>query len=431
MSDLRQWQSEALAAWEANNRRGIIAAATGTGKTRLAIEALRQTASEGARATVIVPTRILQDQWLRELRQARVVPARRIGTIGGPSPDPSPDHLVLVAVIDSARTGSRSLVKHWNSMGLPTMLVVDECHWAGSEYNRGVFEGDARWRLGLSATPERGDDGFDEVLVPQLGGIVYRYSLKDAMDDGILADLRLVNLLIDLTRSEVTEYDRLQQKISSYERELASAHPELFAHKDWTADVARAAKRSPLAKRLSALVAERRRMLARSSARFTVVKQLLDNGEFESRRTIVFNETIEQAEHVADLVRAAGISVVVDHSKMNQRDRESSHLRFRGGGADCLVVVRTADEGLDVPDADQAIITSGTLNPRQRIQRLGRVVRLGRQRPRALSLLARGTPEELLVAGRDLELLGVSRVRTVATLNAGLPLLWGNDGVAS
>lgn len=424
MSDLRPWQSEALAAWEANNRRGIIAAATGTGKTRLAIEALRRATAERARATVVVPTRILQDQWIRELRAARIVPARRIGTIGGAVPDPSPDHLIIVAVMDSARTGSRSLVKHWNGLGLPTMLVVDECHWAGSEYNRGVFEGDARWRLGLSATPERGDDGYDEVLVPELGGVIYRYSLKDAMDDGVLADLRLVNLLVDLTRSEQSDYRDLERRIGRLQADLQRKRPELFEHTDWTPAVTMAATSDPMARRLATLVGERRRMLARSSGRFLVVRQLLEAGVFAGRRTIVFNETIEQAEHVADLARQAGVSAVVDHSKMNERDRTASHTRFRGGGADCLVVVRAADEGLDVPYADQALITSGTLNPRQRVQRLGRVVRLGGQQPRALSLLARGTPEETVVAGRDLELLGISRVRTVQTSSGALPPLW-------
>lgn len=423
MSDLRAWQSEALAAWEANGRRGIIAAATGTGKTRLAIEALRRAAADGARSTVVVPTRVLQRQWLRELQSARVVPARRIGTIGGVAPDPNPDHLVIVAVIDSARSGGRNLVKHWNQLRLPTMLVVDECHWAGSEYNRGVFDGDARWRLGLSATPERGDDGFDEVLVPQLGGIVYRYSLKDAMDDGVLADLRLVNLIVDLTRSEVNEYERLERRIEQVKAELKLQRPELFAHEDWAAGVAIAGKDDPIAKRLMNVVAERRRLLARTSGRFAAVKRLLDAGVFAERRTLVFNETIEQAEHVADLVRAAGASVVVDHSKMNQRDREGSQEKFRGARADCLVVVRAADEGLDVPDADQAIITSGTLNPRQRVQRLGRVVRLGGRSPRAVSLLARGTLEEEVVAGRDLELLGASRVRS-SLLTDGFLRLW-------
>jgi superfamily II DNA or RNA helicase len=424
LAELRPWQAEALTAWEGNARRGIIAAATGTGKTRLALEALKRIVSENGRSVIVVPTRVLQDQWLRELRNARVVPPRRIGTIGGINPDPNPDHLVIVAVIDSARTGVRSLVKHWNGLGLPTMLIVDECHWAGSEYNKGVFEGDALWRLGLSATPERGDDGFDEVLVPELGGIVYSYSLKEAMDDGVLADLQLVNLILDLTRGEVDEYQRLEQRINSVMSELSRKRPDLFVNQDWTASVAGAIKSEPLARRLSTLVGERRRMLARSSGRFVVVKNLLSAGHFQGRRTIVFNETIEQAEHVADLVREAGVSVAVDHSKMNPRDREANQTRFRGGGADCFVVVKAADEGLDVPDADQALITSGTMNPRQRIQRLGRVVRLGGLRPRAISLLARGTMEEEVVAGRDLELLGISRVRTLSASSTGLPALW-------
>ena len=425
VAELRIWQEEALAAWESNDRRGIIAAATGTGKTRLALEALKRVADGNGRAVVVVPTRVLQDQWIRELRGARIVPARRIGTVGGTDPDPNPDHLIIVAVIDSARTGVRSLIKHWNGLGFPTMLVVDECHWAGSDYNKGVFEGDAKWRLGLSATPERGDDGFDDVLLPQLGGIVYRYSLKDAMDDGVLADLQLVNLILDLTRGEVDEYERIEQRINALSSELSRKRPDLFVNRDWTTAVALAAKGEPLAKRLSAFVAERRRMLARTSGRFVAVKNLLEFGHFNGRRTIVFNETIDQAEHVADLVRDGGISVAVDHSKMSQRDREANQARFRGGGADCFVVVKAADEGLDVPDADQALITSGTLNPRQRIQRLGRVVRLGGLRPRAISLLARGTTEEEVVAGRDLELLGISRVRTVAAANSDLPSLWG------
>ena len=425
MSDLRHWQREALEAWEVNGRRGIVAAATGTGKTRLAIEILARTAHDRARATVVGPTRILQDQWLRELRAARLVPARRIGTIGGQSPDPSPDHLIIVAVIDSARTGGRGLVKHWNGLGLPTMLVVDECHWAGSEYNRGVFEGDATWRLGLSATPERGDDGFDEVLDPELGGIVYRYSLKDAMDDGVLASLRLVNLLVDLSKSELSDYESLEGRIEKLQVEIRRVHPELFEHADWTGAIAMAAKTNSAAKRLNTLLGERRRLLARSSGRFTMVKRLIEAGALFERRTIVFNETIDQAEHVADIARGGGISVVVDHSRMNPRDRLISHNRFRGGGAECLVVVRAADEGLDVPDADQALITSGTLNPRQRIQRLGRVVRLGGRPPRAISLLARGTPEEAVVSGRDLELLGVERVRTLSvSTGRPLPELW-------
>ena len=424
MLDLRQWQLEALNAWELAQRRGIVAAATGTGKTRLALAALERASSEGARSVVVVPTRVLQEQWLRELRSAKIVPARRIGAIGGPAPNPSPDHLITVAVIDSARSGIRNLMAHWSALRIPTLLVVDECHWAGSNHNRGVFEGDPRWRLGLSATPERGDDGFDDVLVPELGGVVFRYSLKDAMDDGVLADLRLVNLLIDLSAQEIWAYEDLQRRIEAAVEDLRVTDPNLFQQADWTADVALAAKVNPKAKRVTTLIAERRRLLSGSSARFSLVRELIDDGHFFGRRTIIFNETIQQAERVALLARNAGINVAVDHSKMSTSDRAASQSRFRAGSSSCLVVVRAADEGLDVPDADQAVIVSGTLNARQRIQRLGRVVRTGGLPPRAISLLAKGTTEETVVAGRDRELLGVDRVRVLHCRTDQLESMW-------
>ena len=414
MLQLRAWQVGALAAWEQAARRGIVAAATGTGKTRLAIEVLRIALANGARAIVVVPTRLLQDQWLRELRVARLA-GRRIGTIGGFAPNPSPDDLIIVAVMDSARTGARNLIRHWNAAGLPTLLIVDECHWAGSDHNKGVFEGDASWRLGLSATPERGDDGFDDVLVPALGPVVYRYSLKDAMDDGVLGDLLLVNLIIDLSQFERNEYDSLQARLNALKNRVADKHPELFVHQDWTGAIAAAAPGNVLAKRLNALVGERRRLLAKSSSRLSALRVLIDDGLLDGRRSILFNETIDQAEDVADMARGSGARVAIDHSGLRPSDREAAHRRFRSGAAESLVVVRTADEGVDVPAADQAIIVSGTTNPRQRVQRLGRVVRLGGLRPRAVSLLAHGTLEETVVGSRDLELLGLGRVLTKST----------------
>lgn len=409
VSELRAWQVDALARWRVNGHRGIVAAATGTGKTRMAIEAIREVLAAGGRAIVVVPTRTLQHQWIRGLRSARIA-GRRLGTIGGTNPDPNPDHLILVAVIDSARNGARNLMRHWASSGLKTLLVVDECHWAGSDYNRGVFEGDASWRLGLSATPERGDDGFDDVLVPMLGPVVYRYALRDAMDDGVLSHLRSVNLLVDLSRMEQREYERVEGAVSSLRLQLRESHPQLFNSSDWTAAVAQAASKIPMANRLNALVKERRRLLANSSGRLTIIERLVAQGILHGRRSIVFNETIDQAERVAEIVGRLDEKFSIDHSRMGPREREVNLDAFRAGATSTLIVVRTADEGLDIPDADQAIIVSGTMNPRQRIQRLGRVVRLGGVSPRAISLLARGTVEETVVAQHDRELLGLERV---------------------
>jgi superfamily II DNA or RNA helicase len=230
------------------------------------------------------------------------------------------------------------------------------------------------------------------------------------MDDGILASLRSYNILCELSRLELVEYSKLEAKIEASQQALAKTRPDLFVDMDWTSHVAQAAKVHPLAARLHALVDERRRMLSSTSGRLAVLRGLFDAGLLVSRKSIIFNETINQAEQVARLAINSGASVSIDHSRLSLRERTRSMEQFRFGASDCLVVVRTAD----VPDADQAVIVSGTMNARQRIQRLGRIVRLGGKPPRAITLLSSGTVEERVIAGRDLELLGAPRVETMS-----------------
>lgn len=416
---MRQWQSEALQTWANSGHRGIVAAATGTGKTRLALHAIREATDRNQRIIVVVPTRVLQDQWVRELRRFGL--GRRLALIGGADPSPSPDAPVTVAVIDSARTGAKSLIRHWADAGLETFLIVDECHWAGSQANRALFDAPTTWALGLSATPERGDDGLDEVLVPSLGPVIYTYSLRQAMDDGVLSELQLVNLIVELSAFERGEYSALCRRVDAAEQELRRRRPDLFENEDWGGAVAAAGEGDALAKRLAGLIAERRRLLAKSAVRLAIFRSLVSGGLLTGRRTIVFNESIDQAKQVASLITEAGLRVVEDNSRIAKVDRQSAHERFRSGSAEALVAVRTVDEGVDVPDADQCVILSGTMNARQRIQRLGRVVRLGGLAPRAVSLLAAGTIEEQHIAGRDLELLGQARVRTVRVTREQLP----------
>ena len=83
-SSLRSWQVQALNAWVQNGFRGIVAAATGTGKTRLAIEAIRR--AEADRVVIVVPTTVLQEQWASEVRRALHLPKSKIGKLGGRSP---------------------------------------------------------------------------------------------------------------------------------------------------------------------------------------------------------------------------------------------------------------------------------------------------------------------------------------------------------
>ena len=106
------------------------------------------------------------------------------------------------------------------------------------------------------------------------------------MDDGILGDLLLVNLVVDLSRFEKDEYDSLQTRLGALKARLASEHPEWFVHLDWTGAIAAAARENVDAKRLNALVGERRRLLSKSSSRLSALKVLIDEGLLDGRRSI-------------------------------------------------------------------------------------------------------------------------------------------------
>lgn len=127
----------------------------------------------------------------------------------------------------------------------------------------------------------------------------------------------------------------------------------------------------------------------------------------------MFHERIDSAENShAYLVSRAGVSAAIDHSKLHRDDREAAMRRFRTKQIQVLVAVTALDEGVDVPDAGVAVIAAGSRSRRQRIQRLGRVLRPAEGKEAlVLTILVRNTPEEAAVGGRDNALLGRHRVR--------------------
>lgn len=405
---LRKWQEEALTAWVKAGYRGIVAAATGTGKTLFSIHAAA--AAPVDRLVVVVPKRALQDQWSRLFRTGLGIAPGLLGTIGGTRNEFRLEHRFVVAVIDSARRGLADPVRYWQANGERVMLIVDECHWAGSEQSKSMFSVPFDSTLGLSATPERGDDGFDDLLVPNLGEVVYRYTLRHALDDGLLADLRSVHEYFNLGVGDRNEYARLSDRITSLRIQLEGGNDGLEPGPGWDSRLAQLAVSNSSAQNLKNLLQERSRLVSRSMERLKVVRSILDKGQLLGKRTLVFNESVDQAERVLRILEEEGMRCDLEHSRLPNERRAAALKRFASGAIDALVAVRALDEGIDVPDADVALIVSGTLNPRQRIQRIGRVVRPNGNLATVISILARGTSEEFEVGYRDDELLGSERV---------------------
>lgn len=341
---LRSWQAEALEVWEHSGGRGIVEVATGGGKTRFAlacVQSLQQ--SRDVISTIVVPTTALADQWY-------------VSLIEDGNADPS-DVTVLtskartsdlrafnVVVINSARTVDPDI---WPEN---RVLVVDEVHRAGSAENAKALRGAALATLGLSATPERQyDTALDDVLIPTLGPVIFRYSLQDANRDGILNDFALTNVVVSMSEDEQSEYDRLTKQVAR-----ASGHN----HND---------------DRVLALLRQRSRVAAQAHVRIPTAVHLAEVNR--GARQIIFHESIDSAAAIYDLLQARGHSATIYHSKMGPQMRRENLRLFRRGVYDTLVTCRALDEGVNVPEVEVAVVAAATSSERQRIQRLGRVLR--------------------------------------------------------
>lgn len=409
---LRPWQTKALAAWRIAGGRGIIDAVTGAGKTRLAIEAIRGHLEEGGRVLVLVPSVVLLNQWWEVLTAS--LPGREIGLSGDGSDDDLVDHDVVVATLPTASRRRYTLRR-----GERGLIVADECHRAGAPTFREALDDRFRWRIGLSATHERMDDAHETVLLPYFRGVAFSLGFREAIADGVVANVRVGFVGIELSEEERLEYDEATVALSDIASKLAKRYGirrELFAA--FLEDVTRLAASGPreagmLASAWLSLWTRRRELLAETPAKLEALacmERVIEDAE----RTLVFTQSIRSAEAIASLLRTTGITAEVHHSKVSSSDREKLLRRFSEGDLEVLVSIDTLGEGVDLPETDLAIIVAGTRQRRQMIQRMGRVMRLkpdGRD-ARFVVLYARGTAEDP-IAGSDetfvSELVAISR----------------------
>ncbi len=374
--DLRAWQAEALAAWSESGR-GVVEAVTGTGKTRLALAALRLIVDRGGRALVLVPTLELQQQWVRELRAAFA--DRRIGRLGGGHDDDLFSHEVVVATPHTAAQVPVDL-----PAGVPGLLVADEAHRYGAPTWAEALRDDFDFRLALTATYERADDGLVDVLEPYFGGVVHRYDFASAATDGTIAPFSLATVGVDLADDERASYEATDARVRALHRELIGPlgmprEPRklLAAAASVVAQADRGSGDTPQVRSCReylARVRERRALAATCRHKLDRAGSLAP--ALVGRRTLAFTDTIDQADQLAARLVAAGVAAETLHGDL-ERDRRRIRLAlFRRGEIEALVAPRVLDEGIDVPDADVAVVLAAFRTRRQLVQRLGRVLRV-------------------------------------------------------
>ena len=377
---LRDWQVEAFADWVAAGCRGVVEAITGAGKTRLAVAAVRVALSRGGVALVLVPTLDLQDQWVAQLRA--LVPDARIGRLGGGAADTLSDHHVVVATPHSA-----SEVPVVPDDGVLGLLVADEAHRYGAPTWGAALRDAFAMRLALTATYERNDDGLEDVLGPYFGGVVHGYGYVDAARDGVIAPFRVGLVGTALDDGEREAFDAADTAARRARRVLvadhrAPRHPveTIRTAAALVADADRGARGHGdadvrAAREYLRWLRARRDVAANAAGKLDVLGKLAPS--LHGRRTLVFCDTVDQAELAAKRVVASGGPLAETlHGQLPDEKRRIRMAQFRNGNLPVVVAPRVLDEGVDVPDADVAIVLAAFRSRRQMVQRLGRVLRV-------------------------------------------------------
>ncbi|WP_439025737.1 DEAD/DEAH box helicase family protein [Haloarchaeobius sp. DT45] len=372
--ELREYQRNALDDWASDtsgtglSRRGCLELPTGSGKTVIAIAAIEQCSTP---SLVVVPTLDLVDQWRTELAAEFDEP---IGQLGGGE---QRLEALTVSTYDSAYLRADDIGDRFE------LVVFDEVHHLGGEGYQDIARLlAAPYRLGLTATFER-PDGAHETIEDLVGPLVHRLSVDDLAGDH-LADYDVKRLRVELTPAERERYEEKQGIFTDY---LARSNIQLRSGSDYQELVKRSGT-DPAARRALLAKQEARRIMMGSEAKLNALADVL--GRHRDDRVILFTAHNDLAYDISERFL---VPVVTHHTGTNER--RDILERFRDGRYSRVVTSNVLDEGVDVPDANVAVILSGSGSEREFTQRLGRILRPKEDGGRALlyEIISRETAE--------------------------------------
>jgi len=342
--ELRWYQRAAIAAWRERGKRGVIALPTGTGKTIVAIGAMLEL---DVATLVLVPTRVLLDQWARALAEVWRGPIGRIG---------DGDYRVEAITVTTYASAVTWAPRIGDQFGL---VVVDEAHHVGAWCPADVLDMMiAPARIGLTATPPNDGGALERVIGP----VVYTLGIAELVGDA-LSEVDLETIPIHLTPDERDTYRTARGLFnlaySRFQRHRSGA--------SWT-EFVNHSSRSREGRAALAAWKTSRAVLAFPSAKREMLRELL--ARHAGERVLVFTSDNATAYTIARELLVMPVTCDIGRS-----ERAAMLDRFRAGTAPVLVSSQVLDEGLDVPEADLAIIVGGTGSARRHVQRIGRVLR--------------------------------------------------------
>lgn len=360
-------QVRAISNWETNRFSGILAHATGSGKTITALFAISDWMESHGPVLILVPSELLLIQWAVEIDKffAGKIPSRM--TVGGGSTywtksdviegftqSSGPPRIIVATIQTACKTEFLNRIID----GKHLLLVWDEVHWAGAPLYSGIFRLKAGGRLGLSATPKRyGDPEGTQKILDYFNGVVDVFNLADAIEAKRLCRYNYYVHPVQLTSEESKDWEKTTVEIHRGFARLKKADKAL---KNWP-------------NYLKLLAIKRAKIVRQAHAKVELAANILSQYYSEGSRWLVYCDDQQQLGLVANAIRGKGLICSEYYSQMSG-DRESTLQRLESLGG-IIVAIKCLDEGVNIPSLTHALILASSRNPREYIQRRGRILR--------------------------------------------------------
>ncbi|CAH1001254.1 hypothetical protein LEM8419_02153 [Neolewinella maritima] len=388
----RDYQVQAYQAWVSNNRQGIFAMATGTGKTLTALNCLLEEYREQGyyRALILVPTIALAEQWTKECKgfnfeQVITVSSRSkwadtVAFYGAMTQLSNPSFIIVATYASFVNT---KFQRQLAGLSDDIIIIADEAHNVGApQVKRAVKKLPFERRIGLSATIDRKYDMLGneaiETFFSDRSPYCFSYSMFKAIweEPKILCSYTYHPVIVRLTDEEMEEYVSVSRQLTKFidsqtGKYQTGKHVEMLLLKRKRIIHKAADKLRAFTQILAKEFAQRGHL------RFTLV-YVPEGQEPNYARSDQYIESAESQQLIDSYTRAVvetDESITVEQYTAQTKDRDSVLQRFVDGRTEVLCSMKCLDEGVDIPRAELAIFCASTGNPRQFIQRRGRILR--------------------------------------------------------
>lgn len=369
---LRDYQIKAIDFWISNGYVGLIEMATGTGKTIVAINCvkrLKENLNGDICIVIATPTKLISQQWKKVWYE---------------------NFKESPFIIDSEKSNTKDLLYNYTSFVKKSkviigtyeyissdyfvneimpmlkgekLLIADEVHWLGAHKYSFIMQQGYKYRLGLSATPQRMfDEQGTELLMKFFNNKVFSYTLSQAIAEGYLSEYQYYPYFCPLSEEEIDLYEKLTKKF------LINLENDIINY---------ILNNDEIPKSVENILFMRAKIVKKAHCKIPLLQNILENLKKNGKLKflIVYFEDYEQIGQAKNILNNLMVKYQIISVRSNSNERRQAIKLLSEGKIDCILAMKVLDEGLDIPFAEREIIISSSSNPRQYIQRAGRILR--------------------------------------------------------